>query len=141
MTRIRASVVGVLALALVGVATACMPPTPGGRSVTFKADRVTVNDSQDETCVLGICANRSDEPFVFNIAFRVKIGVPGSAQAYLVGDRDNAVNFGGITGLDVTDLLNPDNKLEVVGVYTWANEADQIPIGQAATGTASVCSA
>ena len=157
MTRIRASVVGVLALALVGVATACMPPTPGGRSVTFKADRVTVNDSQDETCVLGICANRSDEPFVFNIAFRVKIGVPGSAQAYLVGDRDNAVNslsagqsanltgnqqaavnFGGITGLDVTDLLNPDNKLEVVGVYTWANEADQVPIGQAATGTAAV---
>jgi hypothetical protein len=157
MTRIRSVAVGVLTLAVMGLTAACMPPTPGGRSVTFKANSVTVNDSQDETCVLGICANRSDEPYVFNIAFRVKIGVPNSAQAYLVGDRSNAVNslgagqsatltgnqqaavnFGGITGLDVADLLNPENHLEVVGVYTWANEQDTVPIGQAATGTAAV---
>lgn len=157
MTRIRSVAAGVLALAVVGLAAACTPATPGGRSVTFKGDSVTVNDSQDETCVLGICANRSDEPYLFNIAFRVKIGVPNSASAYLVGNRNNAinslgagqsatltgdqqaaVNFGGITGLDVTDLLNADNHLEVVGVYTWANEEDTVPIGEAATGTAAI---
>ena len=157
MTRIRSVAVGVLALAVAGLAAACTPATPGGRSVTFKADSVTVNDSQDETCVLGICANRQDEPYVFNIAFRVKIGVPNSASAYLVGNRNNAVNslgagqsatltgdqqaavnFGGITGLDVTDLFDTNNHLEVVGVYTWANEEDTVPIGEAATGTAAI---
>ena len=157
MTRIRSVVAGVLALAVVGLASACMPATPGGRSVTFKGDSVTVNDSQDETCVLGICANRQDEPYLFNIGFRVKIGVPNSASAFLVGNRSNAinslgagqsatltggqqaaVNFGGITGLDVTDLFDTNNHLEVVGVYTWANEQDTVPIGEAATGTAAI---
>jgi len=157
MTRIRSVAVGVLALAVVGLAAACTPATPGGRSVTFKGDSVTVNDSQDETCVLGICANRQDEPYLFNIGFRVKIGVPNSASAFVVGSRNNAinslgagqsstltggqqaaVNFGGITGLDVTDLLDTNNHLEVVGVYSWAMEQDTVGVGAAADGTAAV---
>ena len=159
MRRTRSIMVGAVSvLALTGLTAACAPMTPAAaRTVTFKADSVTVNDSQDETCVLGICANRSDEPYVFNIAWRVKVGVPNSASANLVGDRSNAVNslsagqsrtltgaqqsaatFGGIQGLDVIDILNPDNHLEVFGTYTWALEQDTIPVGQGAVGTANV---
>ena len=143
MTRVRSVAAGVLALALIGLAAACTPPVPVTNNVTFKADQVTVNNSQDETCVLGICANRSDEPYILNVAFRVKIGQPGSAQAFVVkgdangsigagsthvsaGNEQAAVNFNGVQSIDILDALQPGASLEIFGVYTWSAEEDNI---------------
>lgn len=134
------------------VAAACAPMAPGGGvapvNATFKATQITSNDSQDEVRdpLFGACIaipNCNDEAYLIQVAFRVKIGQPGSAQAFVVtGDKINglsegetraltggqqaAVNFNGIQPLDVLDALNPSNKLEVFGTYTWAAEEDTI---------------
>ena len=158
-TRTRlAAVVGVLAV--MGVAAACVPPpTPANESWTFRATQVTVNDSQDEVRVFGACANFNceDEPYTLNIGFRVKIGVPNSAQTVVVNNRtdapenvgegqtvnltgnaQNAVTWNNVKPLDVVDLFNTNNKLEVFGVYSWASEEDFVGNGVAADAVADV---
>ena len=152
------SALGVVALA----AAACAPmPAPATESWTFRAEQVTINDSQDEIRepFFGFCIaipNCDDEPYTLNIGFRVKIGVPGSASAFVVnnrtgapsvvggitrvltGDQQGAATFNGVQPLDVIDILNTNNKLEVVGVYTWASEEDTIGNGVAADAVADV---
>lgn len=160
-TRTRlAAVVGILAV--MGVAASCVPPAPTAESWTFRANSVTVNDSQDEIRdpLFGLCIaipSCEDEPYTLNIGFRVKIGVPGSADAFVVNNRtdapenvgegvtvnltgnaQNAVTWNNIKPLDVADLLNSANKLEVVGVYTWASEEDLVGNGVAADGVADI---
>ncbi len=160
-TRTRlAAVVGILAV--MGVAASCVPPAPTAESWTFRANSVTVNDSQDEIRdpLFGLCIaipSCEDEPYTLNIGFRVKIGVPGSADAFVVNNRtdapenvgegvtvnltgnaQNAVTWNNIKPLDVADLLNSANKLEVVGVYTWASEEDLVGNGVAADGVAGL---
>jgi hypothetical protein len=156
-TRTRLfAVVGMLGV--MAMAAACVPPpAPSAETWTFKGTQVTVNNSQDETCVLGICANRSDEPYLINIGFRVKIGQPGSAATQVANARSSApqdvgagssrtltgaqqatVTWGGITPLDILDLANTNNKLEVVGVYSWAAEEDFVGIGVAANDVADI---
>jgi hypothetical protein len=160
-TRSRlAAVVGILAV--MGVAASCVPPAPTAESWTFRANSVTVNDSQDEVRdpLFGLCIaipSCEDEPYTLNIGFRVKIGVPGSADAFVVNNRtdapenvgegvtvnltgnaQNAVTWNNIKPLDVADLLNSANKLEVVGVYTWASEEDLVGNGVAADGVAGL---
>ena len=145
-----------------GVAASCVPQAPTTESWTFRANSVTVNDSQDEIRdpFFDLCIaipSCEDEPYTLNIGFRVKIGVAGSADAFVVNNRtdapenvgegvtvnltgnsQNAVTWNGIKPLDVLDLLNSSNKLEVVGVYTWASEEDTIGNGLAADGVAGV---
>ena len=135
---------------------------PTTESWTFRANSVTVNDSQDEIRdpFFDLCIaipSCEDEPYTLNIGFRVKIGVAGSADAFVVNNRtdapenvgegvtvnltgnsQNAVTWNGIKPLDVLDLLNSSSKLEVVGVYTWASEEDTIGNGLAADGVAGV---
>lgn len=160
-TRSRlAAVVGILAV--MGVAASCVPPAPTAESWTFRANSVTVNDSQDEVRdpLFELCIaipSCEDEPYTLNIGFRVKIGVPGSADAFVVNNRtdapenvgegvtvnltgnaQNAVTWNNIKPLDVADLLNSANKLEVVGVYTWASEEDLVGNGVAADGVAGL---
>ena len=160
-TRTRlAAVVGILAV--MGVAASCVPPAPTAESWTFRANSVTVNDSQDEIRdpLFGLCIaipSCEDEPYTLNIGFRVKIGVPGSADAFVVNNRtdapenvgegvtvnltgnaQNAVTWNNIKPLDIADLLNSANKLEVVGVYTWASEEDLVGNGVAADGVAGL---
>jgi cytochrome c-type biogenesis protein CcmE len=158
-TRTRlAAAVGILAV--MGVAAACVPPpAPVSESWTFRATQVTVNDSQDEVRVFGACANFNceDEPYTLNIGFRAKIGQAGSAQAFVVNNRtdapenidegqtvalngnaQNAVTFNNIKPLDVIDLVNTNNKLEIVGVYTWASEEDFTGNGVAADTVANL---
>lgn len=142
----RLALIGLVA-AFAAVAAACAPPVaPGGPPApinwSFKGTNMTVNNSQDETCVL-VCVNREDEPYLVQIAFRVRIGEPGSAQAWVVtgdtlpstgaggsraltGGQQAKVDFTGVQPLDVLDALNPSNKMDVVGTYTWAAEEDQI---------------
>jgi len=146
-----------LVAAFAAVAAACAPPTtPGGPPApinwSLKGTNMTVNDSQDETCVI-ICVNREDEPYLLQIAFRVRIGEPNSAQAWVVkgdtlpstgaggsrvltGGEQAKVDFNGVQPLDVLDALNPSNKMDVVGTYTWAAEEDQI--NSLSTGAGSV---
>ena len=80
----------------------------------------------------------------------MKIGAPGSASTFVVNNRTSApsvsegstrvltgaqqgaATFSGVQPLDVIDILNTNNKLEVVGVYTWPSEEDLIGNGVAA---------
>jgi hypothetical protein len=160
-TRSRlAAVVGILAV--MGIAASCVPQAPTTESWTFRANSVTVNDSQDEVRdpIFGLCIaipSCEDEPYTLNIGFRVKIGVPGSADAFVVNNRtdapenvsegatvnltgnaQNAITWNGVKPLSLVDLLNSSNKLEVVGVYTWSSEEDLVGNGLAADGVAGI---
>jgi len=150
---------GVLAITSV-VATACPPPassTPVNWS--FRATQVTVNSSQDETCVLGVCVNTNDEPYVLNVNFRVKFGQANSASTFVTGSRSNAqssmgagsthaiaatdgaaakATFSNVVPLDVLDLTDANNHLEILGSYAWALEEDTVGVGAAADSVAGV---
>lgn len=146
-------VAAVSALAL--VAAACTPPSSSDKW-EFKATKVTINDSQDEVRdpIFGWCvslAGCEDEPYVINIATRVKIGKAGSASGFVVSSRaanpENVpagesrtltgaagapVVYPGVQRLTLADLLNTNNKLEVMVIYTWVMEEDQVPVDTAA---------
>lgn len=139
---VRVAAVGLIA-AFGLVAAACTTPPVGTVppvNWSFKGTGLTVNNVQDEVCVL-ICVNTEDEAYLLQIAFRVRIGQPGSAQAWVVkgsaingmsagesavlsGGQQAKVSFNGVQPLDVLSALNPANKLDVVGTYTWAAEED-----------------
>lgn len=141
-TRKRLAVSAFAMLAVVGMVAACTPPDSSGKPPkvdwSFKGTQVKVIDSQD--CWAGFI-NCKDEPFLLNVAFRVTIGKKNSAKAWVVNNRTAApqdvsegttiavteaaggkVVFDGVRPVDVLDLLN--NKLEIVGTYTWAAEED-----------------
>ncbi len=157
----RAVIISMVA-ALGLVAAACAPQAPGGGggpapiNWSFQGDKVTVNNSQDEVCVL-ICVNTHDEPYLLQIAFKVTIGQPGSATAWRTGSASNEYNdlgageshvlvgaerakatFSGVKPLDVLDALNPANKMDIVGTYTWAMESDSISYDGAADDVAAI---
>lgn len=149
------------------LATACPPPSAGAVNWSFRASQVRVNSSQDEVRdpVFDLCISFSgctDEPYVLNVSFRVKIGVANSAQTFVAGNHDNAatsvapgntlaiaasdassakVTFNGVVPLDLADLLDANNHIEVLGSYMWAMEADTDLFDQtinAANNTATV---
>ena len=152
MRRTSARLAAISLVAAIGLlGAACVPPSPPGGGGpapvdwAVEGDRVTVNNSQDETCVLGICANSNDEPYLLQIAFKVTVGQPGSAVAWrtgsaaneyddlgagqshvLVGPERARATFAGIQPLDLASALNPANKMDVFGTYTWAMESDAI---------------
>lgn len=147
----RLALVGLVA-AFATVAAACAPDAPppweppAPINWSFKGTNITVNDAQDEVRVLGACVaipNCDDEPYLLQVAFRVRIGQPGSADAWVVkgdtlpsisegssqslsGGQQAPVTFTGVQPLDILSALNPANKMDVVGVYTWAAEEDTI---------------
>lgn len=151
--------VGIISmLSVVGMVSACTPPSSSGglpkEQWSFQGTQVTVDKSQD--CTLGFI-NCADEPFLLNIAFRVKIGKKNSAETWVVNNRTSApqdvspgttvtvsdaaggrVNFTGVKPVDLLDLTNPSNKLEIVGTYTWATEEDQIGLGWVAGDVAGL---
>ena len=149
-------VAALIAVPVVAVLVAASCSTPPGTPAPnygfkFRASKVTVVNHND-TFFYGT----RDEPFVYNLWFRVKVGVPGSAQVGIVGDRAQAfddlgdgqshvlvggeraeVDFPNVQLLDVLDLANPVNGLEIVGTWTWAMEQDDVtvlPVAQAAAG-------
>lgn len=142
------------AVALLGaiaiLASACSTPSgsgggggPTGSSWTFRAAKVDVVSRNDS-----FLQGTRDEPFVYNVWFRVKVGVPDSAEVGVTGSRDSAymslgngdgrylfsgaeqgaVQFDNIRLHDIGDLLNPQNHLELVGSWTWAMESDNIAV-------------
>ena len=86
--RTYSRLLGIVAvLAIIGVGAACTAPGPSGiptETWRIEGTQVTVDDSQDEVCPI-VCINREDEPYLIQIAWRVKMGVPGSATAWAVG--------------------------------------------------------
>ena len=153
----------VVVLVAVMVAAACTPTwtggggtggggTPVGNSYQFGADRLTVIHHNDS----GLYGS-TDEPYVYNIWFRVRIGAPGSADAGVAGSRADAlsaigdgqsaaltgaqrsaVDFNNVKLLDVPDLLDSSNHLELVGVWSWAMDKDDVGVAGLADSTASV---
>lgn len=162
-TRSRLAL-AVAILSVMGLAAACAPSAPSSQSWTFRANSVTVNDSQDEVrglfgeCIpLEVLNGCKDEPYTLNIGFRVKIGAAGSASTEVVnnrtdapenipagstvtltGNQQNAITWNNIKPLDVVDLASSSNKLEVVGVYSWASEEDFVGNGLAADSVANI---
>lgn len=142
------------------IAAACTPPAPTAvPQYNYKifADTVTINNSQDETCVLGVCANSNDEAYVLQIAFKVTIGQANSAATWVTGHRDNATpsigagttyNLTGaqeapafinaLNGVDILDLATNNSKLEIGGTYFWAAESDTVGIAGAASDVADI---
>lgn len=142
------------------VAAACTPPPPPTvKDWEFKSTRVTVVEANDclrdpifGGCVIG--TSFTDEAYVLNVAFRVKIGVANSASTWVAGSRandtsvsqgnsanlsgaaQNKVTFSNVSTLDVANLA--DNNLEVVGTYTWVMEKDTVGVGGAANDVADI---
>lgn len=147
-TRRSARVAALALLSTIGlIAAACVPPVPPAPvDWSVKGTQIHSVDSQDEIRVAGVCIaipDCNDETYLITVAFRVKIGEPGSAQAWVVkgstkngvaegntytltGGQQGTVSFPAVQPLDVLDALNPDNKMEVIGTYTWAAEEDWI---------------
>lgn len=162
MRRTRTRIAAISLVAAIGlVGAACAPPAPGGGGPapvdwSFKGTQVTVNNVQDEVCVL-LCVNREDEPYLHQIAFKVTIGQPGSASAWRTGSRDFSIDpglsvgqsrnltggqqatatFSGVQPLDLLSALNPNNKMDVIGTYTWAMEEDFVGVGASADAVAA----
>lgn len=142
-------------LAAITLSAACTAEAPAGETWTFRATSVRIDDMQDLYVPF---LQTGDDPYLINIGFRVKFNQPGSAQAWVVNARSSAptqvpegstralsggqqaaVNFSGVQEVDVLDLLNESNKLEVVGVYTWAIERDVASFdGTAANSVAGI---
>ena len=122
--RTRTVLLGAVA-ALALVAAACVPePAPANTTWEFKATKVTVNDVQDEVCVI-VCVNRADEPYVMNIATRVKIGVPNSASGFVVSSRSN--NPEGLEARKEAASVALDDMIEYL--RSMATAADHVADG------------
>lgn len=157
---LRRPAFAVAALSILSLlAAACVQP-PNTDSWEVKATKVVNVDSQDEIRVFGACVaipNCNDEPYVINVASRVKIGVPNSASGFVVSSRNNnpenvpegetrilsgaagaPAQFNGLRRLDVGDLLNTNNKLEVVIVYSWVMEEDLVAVNTAANNVKDI---
>lgn len=147
---------GIVALvAVMALTAACVPEPPAGETWTFRANSVRIDDMQDLYIPF---VQTGDDPYLINIGFRVKFNQANSASAWVVnargsaptqvpaqstrtlnGSQQAAVNFTNVQSLDVLDLLNESNKLEVLGVYTWAIERDQVSFdGTAANSVADI---
>jgi hypothetical protein len=163
MRHVRTRRVGIVAafLTISIVAAACVPPPPPeAETWSFKADQVTAvvgNDPFIKPPLIGcssegILSNCYDEPYTINIWFRVKLGVPGSAQTGVVSTRSNSasvcaqnrsscegrpttqllndaqggrVNFNNLQRYDVLDVLaNQNAPIEIIGSWVWAMEED-----------------
>jgi hypothetical protein len=160
-TRRTPRVVIALTLTLTIVAAACAPPpAPPTDTWRFRANQVTAvvgNDPFIKPPLIGCTSegylsNCYDEAYTINIWFRVKFGVPNSAQTGVVSSRSHAVSlcaqnrtscsgrpttrslneaqggqvtFNDVTRVDIVDLLvNPDAPVEIIGTWTWAMEED-----------------
>jgi hypothetical protein len=157
----RVAVLGLLAT--IGLVAAACAPSTGGTPTpvnwSFKGTNVKVDASQDGVYLFGSCIaipNCKDEPYLYQVAFRVKIGEPNSAQTFVVKGDEMAslgvgeshvlspgeqakVTFSNVAPLDVLDALKPSNKMEIVGTYTWAAESDLInSLGTGANGVAAI---
>lgn len=130
----------VVALALVGGACAA-PPAPATWKI--KPISIKVNDGEDN--------DGGDEPYVIQVGFRSKLGVPGSSQTsissqcyrnkipatnaapngttVLVPPGSADVEFPNVLNLDIPDLAAGTTPFEIIGTLTFVMERDAITGG------------
>ena len=134
--------VPVLIAVVAVVGSACAPP-PAPTDWKIRPVSVTVNDKED--------ADPGDEPYVIQVGFRSKVGVPGSSstsissQCYAnklpatdVGRNGTTVpippgsadvTFTGVENLDLADIATGEIPFEVLGTLTFVMERDGIFAG------------
>lgn len=154
MRRFRVGAIAALAVFAV-VAAACGTPPPSPTDPTnfqFKVNRVTVLNHNDD-----FIYGSKDEPYAMNLWFRVRLGEPGSAQTGVAGNRAGAVSslgngqsanlppagqglvdFNGVKLLDWDQVADGSNKLEIIGVWTWAMERDDVSVAGVANNAMSI---
>ena len=155
--RSTRALAGIALLCVSLLATACPPTTGGGTApqlsnFQLRASKVTVVNHNDNAFY-----GAADEPYMLNLWFRVKVGVPNSTTVGIAGSRDNALSnvgngevrvlsggqrsaasFNDVQLLDLADLLNANNHLEVTGTWSWAMEKDDVSINGVANSTLNV---
>jgi hypothetical protein len=126
-----------LSVALVGAACSA-PPAP--KDWKIKPISVTVDDGEDN--------DGGDEPYIIQVGFRSKVGVPDSSSASISSQcyrgklpANNAapdgttvqipagsadVAFPGVVNLDIADLAMDAAPFEVIGTLTFVMERDGI---------------
>ncbi len=130
----------VVAAALVG--GACAPP-PAPTEWKVRPVSVTVHDKEDP--------DPGDEPYVIQVGFRSKVGVPGSSSTSIssqchanklpatdVGRNGTTVpipagsadvTFSGVQNLDIADVATGSSPFEVLGTLTFVMERDGVFAG------------
>ena len=93
--RASAAIAALAALAIVGAS--CTTPGGGGLppqpSSNIEIEAQTLHVIDDNNDGLGLFI--ADEPYIINLAFRVKFGTPGSASTFLVHDVSNELTCPG----------------------------------------------
>lgn len=130
-----AIVVTVLAL----VAASCTLPSPPDRIWKIKAESLQVIDQEDW--------DAGDEPYVIQLGFRSKLGLPFSSQAWVNSQCNNFTGlppanaappgstwyyptgaadivFPEVKNLDVGDVLLQTARFEIFGTFTFVMERD-----------------
>lgn len=146
MHRKSISAIGVLAI-LALFAAACTLPAPAERTWKVKPVSIKVINQEDW--------DPGDEPYVIQLGFRSKLGVPNSSSAFVVsqcrtpgampaanvgtpgtvvpipaGSAD--VTFPAVQNLDLGDVLLETAPLEIFGTLTFAMERDGVFEGSCA---------
>lgn len=125
-------------VALVGAA--CAPSAPPPTEWKVKPVSITVHDDEDN--------DGGDEPYVIQVGFRSKVGVPGSSATSIASQcysgalpAPNAapngttitippgsadISFSGAQTLDIVDLAANTAPFEVLGTLTFVMERDGI---------------
>ena len=156
---LRAAAIAVVAVISL-TAAACAPQAPGGGIApvnwSFRGTSVTVNNSPGRGLLLRVRELRGRAVPVAgglpgedrSAGLRRRLGregqprrrtFPSGPARTFSGNQNAQVMFNGVQPLDVVNALNPSNKLEVVGTYTWAAEEDTFDtLSGAANDTASI---
>ena len=128
MTRTRSTrtvLVGVLAA--LGLLAACTPSPPVSVNWTFRASSITSVDSQDEVRLFGECIaipNCDDEAYLYQIAFRARIGEPNSAQAWVVQGSE----IGGLSEGETIALSGGERRRVAASPVLDRGDADGSPL-------------
>ena len=134
----KAVIAATLVTALSVLAASCTLPTPASRTWKVKAVSVEIVDQSD--------FDAGDEPYAIQLGFRSKLGVPNSADAFVVsqcnsgafpmpttnvGTPGATVPLGGADivfpeakNLDIGDVLLQTAPLEIFGTMSFIMERD-----------------
>ena len=137
----RTVVVSAILIAVSLVVASCTLPAPAQRTWKIKADSLEVIDQEDW--------DPGDEPYVIQLGFRSKLGVPNSAQSWVNSQCNNFsgmpvtdtatpgsthyfppgaadITFPQVQNLDIGDILLETANLEIFGTFTFVMERDTL---------------
>ncbi len=139
-TSIRRSAVAVLAVTAGLLATSCTPGGPPTNNWKVSAKSITVHQQEDW--------DAGDEPYVMQLGFRSKLGVPNSSSTSFSSQCYNGklpapdsapsgstitlpagastINLGDIQSLDLGDIALGTAPLEIIGTLTFVAERDGV---------------